>query len=462
MKVCLINPCSEIPDGRPGIPLAFMYLVRYLEKAGHEVSTYDYLKDDWDKCKPKIIKELVHETPDVVGVQCMTYNRTAAVKLAKLVKELLPDCKVVFGGVHATIMPEQLLRNFEEIDFVVVGEGEITFPELIANFDNPENVKGIAFMKGKEFVKTEPRPLIENLDTLPIPKWEIFKEEYKRLNRVMIYSSRGCIFHCTFCSTAHFWKNKWRARSPKHVVDEIEAAQKIFPGCVIDFCDDCFSRDNNRVKEICAEIKRRNLKFIWYCETRIDMLTEELVKIMYDAGCRRASIGIESGSQKMMDSLHKGYNVEKVLKNIKMCHRLGIKTSTLLMTGIPGETREDIEKTKKFLTEMKKDNPYFNNQLEEVAVLWLFPGTPLYEKAKIDKFITDDYWLTEKKAPFYTYEWSYDVLRSRASEIVLHHHKLYGWPAFIWYVFKGAVNHPIKFVKFVIGRNYWKVMFRKK
>jgi len=314
---------------------------------------------------------------------------------------------------------------------------------------------------GKHFV-TEVRPLMQDLDTLPIPKWEIFKEEYDKKDRIMIYSSRGCFFHCIFCSTSHFWQNKWRPRSAKHVVDEIEAALKMFPGKAIDFCDDYFSGDNNRVLEICKEIKNRGLKFDWYCETRIDRLSEDLVRTMRDAGCLRMSFGIESGSQKMMDALGKGYKVDDVLKKAKMCHRLDVKTATLMITGTPGETRDDIEKTKEFFNNMKKDNPYFKNLLEEVAVLWVFPGTPLYERAKSEGFIDDDYWLTENKVPFYTVEWDYETLRSRASEIVLHHHKLKGWPFFIKYVLSGAVRHPIKFVRFIFVRNYLKVFFGKK
>jgi anaerobic magnesium-protoporphyrin IX monomethyl ester cyclase len=358
-------------------------------------------------------------------------------------------------------MYTQLLKNVPEIDFIVIGEGEITFPELIKNFSTPENVKGIAYLKEGNVVTTEARPMLEDLNALPLPKWDLFEEDYKHVKRIHISSSRGCFFRCLFCSTSHFWKNQWRYRSPNHVVDELEAISKKFPGREISFSDDYFSGDNERVIKICDEILKRKLKLSWICDTRIDKLTEELIIKMKAAGCHMLGFGIESGSQKMMDTLRKGYKVNDVIKKMKMCHRLGMRTASLLMVGMPGETRADIETTKKFFDEVKKDNPHYNNDLQEVAVLWVFPGTPLYEKAKNEGFIDDSYWLTEKKAPYYTKEWDYDTLRSRASEIVWHHHRLLGWWFIMKYAIKNFIKNPRKFVKYSLERNYLKMFFKK-
>jgi len=460
MKISLFNPSSESPDGVANPPIGLIYLHSFLVKDGYDVNVHNYLWQDWSDAETNILSDLNEEHPDVVGVQCMTYNRTAAVKLAKMAKQVFPKCKVVFGGVHATVMYEQLLKNIPDIDFIVMGEGEITFPELIANFDNPKNVKGIAFMKGKEIVVTEPRQQIEDLDILPMLNYELFLDDYKRAGRIHVSSSRGCFFRCLFCSTSHFWKNKWRARSPKHVVDELEMLVKVFPNKTFSFSDDYFTGDKKRVIDICEEIVKRDIKIKWVCDTRIDQLDEELVIHMKKAGCQMLGLGIESGSQKMMNALRKGYKREDVIEKMKMCHKNGMMTATLLIVGTPGETREDIEETKRFFSEVKKDNPHYNNKLEEVYRLWIFPGTPLYERAKSEGIIDDSYWLTEQKVPYYTKEWSYDVLRSRASEIVWHHHRLNGWGFIIRYALRGFVRNPFKFFKYVFERKYLEVVFK--
>ncbi|MFW9990251.1 MAG: B12-binding domain-containing radical SAM protein, partial [Candidatus Odinarchaeota archaeon] len=273
---------------------------------------------------------------------------------------------------------------------------------------------------------------IKDLDDLPFPFSEdqinIFKiynpnlkyvhqEEDKisldvKRNKgtIGIVSSRGCPYNCQFCSSTLFWGLKWRFRSPKNVVDEIDFYYKKFGFRYFTFRDDSFNVIPKRGIEICKEIIKRNLKIRFNITTRVDSVTDESVVWLKRAGCDFAAFGIESGSKKIRKTINKNLSLQSIIKGINIYKKNKVPTRLLLMVGNPGESNETIKKTITLLKIIKPKD-------FSVSLTMVFPGTQLYELAKAQQFIDDNYWLTKKPPPYYTYENSLRTLKKWAYEI---------------------------------------------
>jgi len=452
MKILLISPMIAQPKTDP--PSGLCYIQACLDKAGYKDSKI-IDETSYDEVK-KIIKNY---RPDVVGISCFTMYRGSSLKLAKMAREIKPDVKVILGGPHATFMWEQIMKNFPFVDFIVVGEGEITTLELIRTLDKNtslRNVKGIIFRENGELVKTESRPFIENLDELPFPSYRDINfehyagakppEYYTNEKKASIISSRGCVFNCNFCSTTQFWTRRWRARSAKNVVDEIEWLYKEHDIKFFTFFDDIFTTNTQRVIEICKEIIKRDLKIKWYAETRVDCISKEMLEWMKKSGCCLVQFGVESGSDKILKSINKKITREQIINAFRLVKEVGMKTETLLMVGNPGETKETIEETKSLLDTVKPD-------IVVVSVTRVFPSTQLYDLTKQQGFISDDFWLTEKTAPEYTVEHPLSKLLLMRLDIVKHFYKSKGRFEYLKYFIGQITSNPR------ILTNHLKVIF---
>ena len=400
MKILFINPPSSnliltnlpeaIAQEDPMPPLGLMYVAAYLKKyTNHEIKILDCLIEKINHTQ--LEEKIRQEEPDVVGITTLTFTLIDVLKAAKIIRQINPNIKIVLGGPHVNIYPEETL-NFPEIDYLILGEGEKPFKDLIDNINQTKNLykfKGIAFKDGNKIINNGPRELIQNLDELPFPaRGLVLNEKYSSVlsenNPVTtLFSSRGCPFRCSFCNRAHLGKT-FRARSAKNVVDEIEECKKIGIGEIFIY-DDTFTIDRQRVLDICSEIKKRNLKIHWDVRARVDTVDEKMLNQMESAGCERIHYGVEAGTEKILKVLNKGITLEQVEKAFKLTRKIGIQTLAYFMIGSPQETRKDIMETIKFSKKIKPDFVCF-------SITTPYPQTDIYTLGLKEKILPYDFW----------------------------------------------------------------------
>lgn len=403
IRVLLVNPPitisksagfeSHIP------PLGTAYIAAVLEKNGFEARILDALIEGDNVFEPagagivrvglpetEITKRLRSYKPKIVGIGC-TYTAYAAdaYRIAELAKQNLPEAVVCFGGAHASVAFDDVLKN-ANVDLVAIGEGELTFLEIAERVMSGKNLQGIAgtaCRKSGKVVKNTPRPYIKNLDELPLParhlmpierhlrNWKVYPFAKRRPVLEMI-TSRGCPGKCTFCSIHAVWGHEWRGRSAKNVVNEIEYLAKKYGVKEFSMLDDNISADPKRFEEILDEIARRKLDICWETPNGIAIwtLNERLLEKMKKTGYYRAKFGIESGCGDTLRYIGKPINLEKAKKIIDACNRLGIWTSSSFVIGFPNENAESIGQTVKFALESGLDfarfliaQPYGGTQL---------------------------------------------------------------------------------------------------
>jgi radical SAM superfamily enzyme YgiQ (UPF0313 family) len=328
---------------------------------------------------------------DIIGFSAPTVLANTVLKLAKYVKKLSKDKIVVVGGPHATICPDFFLKS-GYVDFVVRGEGEYTFLELVEKISSDTKdvpkVLGISYMEEGKIIHNPDRPLIKNLDKLPIPARHLLPMEryfalqkklygYKKLT---VLTTRGCPYRCIFCAKEIFGRF-YRRRSVENCVNEIELLINKYGVKKILFIDDTFTLDRNFIIELCNEIRRRNLKVRWSCEGRVNHIDYELLKIMKNAGCDLISYGVESGSQKVLNYLNKDITVEQIVRASHLTKRAGIIVKFYLIVGTPTERWEDILLTKKLIIQTKPD-------LVDITTFVPMPGTKSLELIK-NKLLPD-------------------------------------------------------------------------
>jgi len=393
-------------------PLGLAYIHSYLESKGMQAETLWFNHSHEKKCFEMVIEKIKEFAPDFVGFQMLTCNRVSTYRLIEHIRENYPKIKIVVGGIHATIMYEQLIEKYPFL-IAVLGEGEITFEDLIKELDKDKpdlkKVDGVAFYKNNRVMRTKPRKLIEDLDTLPFPKHEVFfKNKRRRVGSLL--SARGCPFACSFCCLNPEQKRIVRFRSPKCVVDEIEYMVKKFPQMTeLSINDDSFFVNNKRVIEICDEIIKRKFKIDFVASGRIKPICAEVVKKLKEANFIRITLGIESGDNSILKSCHKGINQEDILKAFKLFSKSGIHLKTYLIVGLPGENIDTIKETARFIKQLQKIE-YVSYPLS-FNLLFVYPGTEVYEIAKSKGFIDDDFWLSDKEIPIYTAENSHKELK---------------------------------------------------
>jgi anaerobic magnesium-protoporphyrin IX monomethyl ester cyclase len=356
-------------------PLGLGYLASYLKNKGFSVDIVDCTFMTWERA----VEKVVTLQPSIVGVYSMFSMAEPARSFAKALRG---KCKMlVAGGPLPTVNPEFFLNDF---DIVVKGEGEQTFLELIKQFFRKgdfSKIPGLIFRISNEVTHTADRKPIEDLDSIPFPSRELFPNQdyinyWRSLNQsptTSIITTRGCPFNCDFCSHAIFGLS-YRERTPKNVVDEIESTLKLGYEEIF-FIDDCYTLNTQRMIEICSEIVKRRLRFKWECLSRVDNITLELTKKMKQAGCTRVFFGIESGSERILKIMRKGFSLEQARKAVKNAKSAGIKTGAFFILGYPGETDESLLDTINFSISLPLDYLSF-------TMPYPIPGTGLYEKLR--------------------------------------------------------------------------------
>lgn len=402
IDICLVSsPERAYNHYRP--PLALMFLASILGKKGIKTAIIDPKSKDGVSGKQKniIVNQILHQIdefdPKIIGISCYTPEFHDVIELAKEIKRRKNEIKIVVGGVHPTLRPEDFFFDGTPVDFVVKGEGEITLYELINAILNEnksyENIKGIGFFNKGNFFQTEPRPLIPDLDAMPFPAYEKVDMKYYTLpnpyavrglflSSFYILVGRGCPSQCTFCVSAELRKvlapgKSLRCRSAKNVVDEIELLKTKYKIDAFYFIDDNFTLRRDLVFDICEELIKRKINLLWGCSARINTLSQELLLKMKMAGCMQVDLGVESGSETVLKRLKKGITVKQIKEIFKACHEIGMRTFANILINVPDETKEEIDETLKLLDEIKPSVTSFN-----IFIPYL--GTEVYKKQDIN------------------------------------------------------------------------------
>ncbi|MEM3941756.1 MAG: radical SAM protein [Candidatus Bathyarchaeia archaeon] len=381
MKVALVNPPypKSAHQHPPFISLGIGYLGAIAERDGHEVTVIDC---QGERLSHEAFRHRLEKVdPDVVGITSATLTYKSALKIAEIAKEVCPSCVTILGGCHATFWDFNALNECRSLDIIVRKEGELTFSELLKKLEHKEridNVQGITFRKRDKIVRNEDRQYIENLDDLPFPAHHLFNlRSYVKVGKVIIpvMTSRGCVYWCDFCTAVRMFGRKYRMRSPKNVVDEIEMVYTKYGVRQFTFYDDAFTVDQRRVEEICDEIIRRKLDIEWDCETRVDMVNRPLLEKMKRAGCIAIWFGVESGCQMIIDRMKKQFKIEQTRKAFRLAHEVGLMTVASVILGFPGETEETAWETINFVKSLNPADVGF-------YIATPYPGTPLYDLVK--------------------------------------------------------------------------------
>ena len=368
MKILLTLSRFE-PNANP--PLGIAYIASALRKAGFDVE----ILDPSFKGKQFAIDRIKRADYGIIGFSCFTMNYNASRQLAAVAKRANKNVLRVFGGPHVIIVPEESIKD-KEVDAICLGEGEITFVELAKALeeDRPlETVNGIWFKKGKKVVKNPVRSMICKLDELPFPARDLLPmDSYLHAElgtgawavkqpSTTVLVGRGCPFNCTYCSTKLIFGKSVRLRSPENVVGEIEHLIHDYGIKGIAFADDTFTIDKNVVEGLCNELIRRKIRIEWACNSRIDTISPELLKVMKMAGCTYITFGVESGNQEILDCfVKKGIKLDKVETVFRWTKKAGIRTGACFLFGIPGETLENMQETIDFAVKLNPDVVNFN------------------------------------------------------------------------------------------------------
>ena len=386
MKILLVNPPRKIFPSSEKIqvelPLGLLYLAAALEQAGYEVEILDTQLDCqrprheedfliYGKPWHDIESEIKKRKPDLVGItNHFSAEIDNALAVAQIVKKINPSIHTIIGGPNATVQYSPILEERNDVDVVVIGEGEVTLVELAQAYstgDGLSRVKGIAYLKDREIVVNPPREFIADLDTLPLPAYHLIDMQrylhreglrYDALrlhSEVPMITSRGCPFNCVFCAVHSLTGKKWRAHSAEYIINHIDVILKKFGVKHISFNDDNLILDIDRFDHILNGLQEKQLKFSWDSRgIRADRITLPLLQKMKDCGCTYLHIGIESGEQKILDKIvDKHLRLEDVVKAADMCHKVGVGLFGFYVIGFPGETKKDMQKTVDFALWLK-------------------------------------------------------------------------------------------------------------
>lgn len=388
----LISPhqprSAEILRESTGItqPLGLGYIASYARSRGLSAAILDNDIEDLDD--EAFMGRVREADPLCAGFSVCTSSHNTALHLARLVKKVNPEIKVLLGGVQPSTLPELLLKEVA-VDFAVQGEGEVTAAELALALKNgtpPSSVAGLFYKKDGLPVFTGERALIEDLDSLPFPAYDLMPmgrytlPASRRLTSApaaSIVTSRGCPYGCYFCSHNGIFRGRVRFRSPRNVLEEMKLLVRDYGAGEFLIWDDSFLLKPDRALEICRLLKEELPGLTWSCSARADHMTPELAAALFGAGCRLVLFGVESGSEKILTSLNKGSRPEQVKRAVKACRENGLLSFCSFVLGAPAETEETVLETRRFAMELDPDFVIF-------CIFAPLPGSHFF-----DEFVKD-------------------------------------------------------------------------
>lgn len=391
MDILLINPPWITKDGNiwHGVkstspPLGLLYVAAYAEQHGHSVHVMDV---NAEQLHFEDIEAFVaSHKPAWVGFTAVTAQIINTHRCAGIVKRVSPESKVVVGGVHATAMPEEVMRN-SNIDFVIRGEGELPFLALV-NGEPLDSIGGLTYRNGNPLQPVAHNPMAEpltDLDALPTPAYHLIQFHrykpavgaYLRLPSINMTMTRGCPGKCTFCNSA---ETALRTRSPEHIVREIQELQARYGIREVSFYDDTFTIYKQNVMRMCELIVERGIDLTWSCFARTDCVSPPMLTKMKLAGCHQILFGIESADPDILRTIRKPIDIELTRKAVRMVQDAGIAVRAAFMFGNPGETTASMRRTIDFAKELDPDIAIFN-------ITTPYPGTQMFEWAKRNGYL---------------------------------------------------------------------------
>lgn len=429
-KLLLINPFfKEDEKGRysyqvsePPLPLGF--IGTYIKNNSQcEVEIIDPIPQRLNI--NQVLKKV--EVADYVALTSYTYTRFQCFDFARRLKEVNPNCKLIVGGPHANVLDEKIIQYYPFVDAVCRGEGENTILEII-NGNPLKDVQGITWMNDGKIVRNPDRPFIENIDNLYcdfslLPDFNKYlsdiqvPKEIRSLKTAYLVFSRGCPFNCAFCGSAR-WKSVYRAMTAEKIVEQIEHLVNVHQIEYIKFHDDLFFSINKKeILKFCELLKEKKIDIKFSIASRVDTISIETFKLLKEVGCAAVCMGIESGSDQVLQRLNKRTSIDKILKAIDILNKLDYWKIGFFMVGLPGEKEEDYQKTLKLAEKF---------EYATCSSLSIYPGTPLYQELKKKGEIDDDLWfdpnaprkLFYSKERFLGAEWT--------TEEIINHEKYFG------------------------------------
>ena len=345
-------------------------------------------------------------------------------KLCAALKDVLPKAFLVLGGPHASFYPKHMFEK-THASVVVIGEGEETFAELLLALSEGSDLKNVAglVLKSKDGATfyTPNRSSIADINTIPFPYYSGFKNfSFSLYNgfpwlpspTAAIISSRGCVFDCAYCASVRFWGRSWRSRSSENVLAEIRWLVEKFGIRSIFFYDDNFPVNKKRAIAICEGIRNNDWYLKWSCCSHVKMINRDLLEVMKDSGCVSIDFGVESGNNKILKNINKQQTSEDIIKTFDLVHEAGITPRAYLMVGCPGEDEVTIDETIELVGRIKPLSLGAN-------ILWLLPGTALYEDAVKNEFISENYWLKSDEIPYNLQEYSLKPLEKLRTRLMI-------------------------------------------
>lgn len=378
-----------------GLNLGLAYISSSLKAAGHESAIYnadfidsrsyasqrdiishkdEYLKIHREPEHPvwlETVSRILDYKPDFLGLSIFTANLRAAAIVAGHVRRLSPDVRIVIGGPHATLAGATILEEIPEADFVLSGEGEISFPKLVSGAV-PASIPGLSYRDGGRIVEGRKAEPVGDLDTLPFPDRDSFHPAGNVYESNSVMTSRGCPNNCAFCASPVIWDRKVRFRSSGNIMDELDLLKRRGVR-ELHFCDDTFTFNKRRLMSVLDGMIERSLGFEWICDTRLNCLDREILEKMKEAGCVRVKFGVESGSERVLREISKGITREMALEKSAVIRELGLSFAAYFMIGFPDETDGEARQTIELARSIGAD--YYS-----LSILSPYFGTDIYSR----------------------------------------------------------------------------------
>jgi radical SAM superfamily enzyme YgiQ (UPF0313 family) len=445
MKICFLVPPnihsieSSVPasleEGKGFYPpLGMLYVAAAAEKwAGAEVSFIDCPAEGIGLIE--LEKIIVKLEADLIGVSVMTFNLLNVVRAAKMIKNIRPDIKIIVGGIHVSLYPLETL-NLPSIDYIIAGEAEHSFIQLLEAiknkaYDEFNIIKGLGYKnERREPCFNAELDVVTDLDKLPYPARHLLDVgRYRHLisagkKCTTILSSRGCPYSCIFCDMR---RTKFRVHSAEKVVDELQYLSDLGFDDFF-FVDDTITVDKKRLIRICELIEKRNLNIRFKISARANTIQPNMITALKRAGCYRIHIGVESGTQRLLDYLQKDITIEQIKQAFRTIHNAGIETFAYCMVGIPTESESEMMETVNFAIKLK-------TRYAQFSICTPYPKTCLYNQMLADKIVPYDYWgqfasnpSVDFKLKFWNKDFRDDQLRDVQDRA---HHHFYGRPIYL-------------------------------
>ncbi|MCX8038371.1 MAG: B12-binding domain-containing radical SAM protein, partial [Candidatus Sumerlaeia bacterium] len=385
--ILLVSTGADNPEAMPESPsyLAPLVLEAALRGAGMKADVFLYFEEPWQAARQRLLAQVREKQYDLIGLSFMSYNRLEAYELLRDFQQIAPATRIIAGGVHASFLYEQLLRQFPNIAAVAIGEGEPALVGFCRHPDRLETVPGIAWRRDGGVVVNRPAECPPSLDTLPAPNYELIRDCRRT---ILIQTSRGCVGKCGFCA----WRSmetvvRWK--SPERIVHEWRQIREVFgPDRRIAVIDPLYNISLKHVKAMCRALIEAGLTTNpWDAQIRAKPMDREALELMKQAGCKRILIGVEAGNEQIRRAIGKGISNADIERIFALAREVKMPTVAFFMVGLPGETDATVGETIEFVRSIR---PYYNPLCGMAEV---YPGTRLYEIMKQRGLMSDDYWL---------------------------------------------------------------------